>query len=76
MQDEQSPARTPREQFEVDRRRAAFFAFLPTTAIGIIAFDTWVSPWFGIPGGLLLGGVGYVVTYAYETIMWRKEHGS
>lgn len=66
---------TLREQFEVERRRAAFFAFLPTTGIGIIVADTWVSPWLGVPGGLLLGGVGYAVTYAYETIMWRREHG-
>lgn len=75
MAAEQIPNRSLREEFEVQRRRAAFFSFLPTTAIGIIAFDTWVSPWFGVPGGLLLGGIGYVATYAYETIMWRREHG-
>lgn len=75
MAAEQIPNRSLREEFEVQRRRVAFFSFLPTTAIGIIAFDTWVSPWFGVPGGLLLGGIGYVATYAYETIMWRREHG-
>ncbi len=75
MGDEQ-PAKSPlREQFETERRRAAFFAFLPMTGVGIIAFDTWVSPWLGVPGGLLIGGVGYVSVYVYETVMWRKEHG-
>jgi hypothetical protein len=76
MDAEQSSAYSPRQQFEVERRRAAFFAFLPATGIGIIAFDTWVSPWFGVPGGLLIGGLGYVAVYAYESIMWRREHGA
>jgi hypothetical protein len=69
-----SAPQSHRERFETERRRAAFFAFLPATGIGIIAFDTWVSPWFGVPGGLLVGGVGYATVYLYETIMWRKEH--
>lgn len=65
-----------RERFEVERRRSAFLAFLPATGIGIIASDTWVSPWLGIPGGLLIGGAGYALVYLYETLMWRREHGS
>jgi len=65
-----------RERFETERRRAAFLGFLPMTGIGIIAFDTWVSPWMGVPGGLLVGSAGYAIIYVYETLMWRKEHGS
>ncbi len=65
-----------RERFETERRRAAFLGFLPMTGVGIIAFDTWVSPWMGVPGGLLLGGAGYAIIYCYETLMWRREHGS
>lgn len=69
-------AKSPlRQQFESERRRAAFFAFLPATGVGIIAADTWVSPWLGVPGGLLLGALGYATVYAYETIMWRHNHG-
>lgn len=64
-----------REQFEVGRRREAFFSFLAGTGIGIIAFDTWVSPWAGVPGGLMAGGLAYGVVYAYETLMWRRHHG-
>jgi hypothetical protein len=64
-----------RERFETERRRAAFLGFLPATGIGIIAFDTWVSPWMGVPGGLLVGAAGYAAIYAYETLMWRREHG-
>lgn len=65
-----------RERFEVERRRAAFIGFLPMTGIGIIAFDTWVSPWTGVPGGLLVGVVGYGLIFGYESLMWRREHGS
>jgi len=64
-----------RQQFESERRRAAFFAFLPATGAGIIASDTWISPWFGVPGGLLVGGLAYLLVYGYETMMWRREHG-
>jgi hypothetical protein len=72
-----SPRRHPlREEFEVARRREAFFGFLAGTGIGIIAADTWVSHWLGVPGGLLVGGVAYGSIYAYETMMWRKHHGS
>lgn len=44
--------------------------------IGVIATDTWVSPWLGIPGGLLAGGFAYAVIFTYETLMWRREHGA
>ncbi|MBA4181624.1 MAG: hypothetical protein C0506_13620 [Anaerolinea sp.] len=64
-----------REQFEAERRRAAFLSFLAGSGIGIIAADTWVSHWLGIPGGLAIGGFAYGVVYAYETLMWRKHHG-
>jgi hypothetical protein len=69
-------AKSPlRERFEVERRRAAFLGFLPATGAGIIASDTWVSPWAGVPGGLLIGGIAYALVYGYETIMWRRHHG-
>ncbi len=64
-----------REQFEVERRRSAFISFLAGTGIGIIATDTWVSPWLGVPGGLLIGGVAYSIVFGYETVMWRRHHG-
>ncbi len=64
-----------RERFESERRRAAFMAFLPAAAAGIIASDTWVSPWVGVPGGLLLGGFAYGLVWAYESWMWRRNHG-
>ena len=61
--------------FETERRRASFFSFLAGTGIGIIAFDTWVSKWLGVPGGLLIGGAAYGITYLYETFMWRRRDG-
>lgn len=64
-----------RERFEIERRRAAFLSFLPAAGIGIIASDTWVAPWAGVPGGLLLGSGAYVLVWVYETVMWRKNHG-
>ncbi len=64
-----------REQFEAGRRREAFFSFLAGTGIGIISFDTWVSPWTGIPGGLAVGGLAYALVFGYETLMWRRNHG-
>lgn len=71
-----APAKSPlRRQFESERRRSAFLAFLPATGVGIIAADTWVSPWLGVPGGLLVGAFGYALVYTYETIMWRRDHG-
>lgn len=62
-------------RFEEERRRAAFLAFLPAMGIGIIATDTWLAPWLGIPGGLLAGALGYAAVYGYETWMWRRHHG-
>lgn len=68
--------KTPlRERFEKERRRAAFLAFLPAMGIGIIAADTWVTAWAGVPGGLILGGFAYALVYLYETAMWRRHHG-
>lgn len=64
-----------RQQFEAGRRREAFFAFLAGAGTGIIASDTWVSPWAGVPGGLAVGGVAYLVVYGYETFQWRRHHG-
>lgn len=64
-----------RERFEAERRRAAFLSFLAGTGIGIIAADTWVSPWLGVPGGLAVGAVAYGSVWAYETLMWRRENG-
>jgi hypothetical protein len=69
-------AKSPlRETFETGRRREAFFAFLAGTGIGIIATDTWVSHWLGVPGGLLIGGFAYGTVFGYETLMWRRHHG-
>lgn len=64
-----------RQDFEVQRRRASFMGFLTGTGIGIIATDTWISPLLGIPGGILVGAAAYVTIYAYETSMWRRNHG-
>lgn len=64
-----------REQFETERRRAAFLSFLAGTGIGIIVADTWVSHWLGVPGGLAVGGVAYGIIWTYETLMWRRENG-
>lgn len=64
-----------RQEFEEERRRAAFFSFLAGAGTGIIAADTWVSPFLGVPGGVLLGAVAYAVTYLYETLAWRRHHG-
>jgi hypothetical protein len=64
-----------RQEFEVARRREAFFTFLAAAMTGIIVSDTWVSHWLGVPGGLLIGGIGYGMVYGYETLMWRRHHG-
>ncbi|GIW16794.1 MAG: hypothetical protein KatS3mg063_2647 [Tepidiforma sp.] len=64
-----------RERFETERRRTAFLSFLAGAGIGIIVFDTWVSHWLGIPGGLAVGALAYGVTYGYDTLMWRRRHG-
>lgn len=64
-----------RLRFEEERRRSAFMAFLPAAGTGIIAADTWLSHWFGVPGGLLAGAVAYVLVWSYESYMWRRENG-
>ena len=64
-----------RDRFEMERRRAAFLSFLAGTGIGIIAADTWVSHWLGVPGGLAIGGLAYGIVWAYETLMWRRVNG-
>jgi hypothetical protein len=64
-----------RIQFEVERRREAFFSFLAGAGIGIIVVDTWVNHWFGVPGGLAVGGAAYALIYGYETLMWRRHNG-
>lgn len=64
-----------RQRFETERRRAAFLAFLPATGAGIIASDTWIAPWMGIPGGVFAGAAAYAAIYTYETLMWRRHHG-
>jgi hypothetical protein len=63
-----------RERFESERRRSAFLSFLPAAGIGIIASDTFVAPWAGVPGGLLMGAFAYGLVWVYETLMWRKHH--
>lgn len=71
-----TPQKHPlRERFETERRQAAFFSFLAGSGIGIIAADTWISHWLGVPGGLAIGGVAYGLVYLYETAMWRRHHG-
>ncbi len=65
-----------RQRFETERRRSAFLSFLPAAGIGIIASDTWLSPWAGVPGGLLAGGFAYALVWVYESFMWRRHHGS
>ncbi len=64
-----------RERFEIERRRSSFLSALPGIGVGIIVTDTWISHWFGAIGGLVGGGVAYAAVYAYETVMWRREHG-
>ncbi len=63
-----------RQQFEVERRRAAFLSFLAGSGIGIIATDTWVSHWFGVAGGLAVGTLAYGAVYLYETWMWGRTN--
>ncbi len=64
-----------RERFEAERRRSAFLSFLLGAGTGIIVTDTWLSHWFGAVGGLVGGGATYALVYAYETLMWRRNHG-
>lgn len=71
-----APAKHPvRERFELERKREAFFSFLAGAGVGIIATDTWVNPWLGVPGGFAIGGLAYATTYLYETWMWRRRYG-
>jgi hypothetical protein len=64
-----------REQFESERRRAAFVAFLPAAMTGIIVADTWISHWLGILGGVVAGLAAYGLVYAYESLMWQRHNG-
>ncbi len=64
-----------RERFEAERRRSAFLGFLPAMGAGVIAADTWLSPLAGVPGGLATGGFAWATIWAYESYMWRKQHG-
>ena len=69
-------AKSPlRQQFEHERRRAAFLTGMAGMGIGVIVADTWVSPLAGIPGGLGAGALAYAIVWAYETFMWRKHNG-
>ncbi len=63
-----------RQHFETERRRAAIRGFLYGTAIGIIVANTWISPLFGIPGGIVFGVAAYGAIYGYETLMWRRDN--
>lgn len=65
-----------RSHFEYERNRSAFLSFLAGAGIGIIATDTWVAHWAGVPGGLLIGLVAAGIVFSYETLMWRRQHGS
>ena len=69
------PRNPLRDQFEIERRRAAFFSFLAGAGIGIIVTDTWLSHWFGVAGGFVMGGAAYGIVYGYESLMWRRHHG-
>jgi hypothetical protein len=70
-------AKSPlRQQFEAERRRSAFFSFLLGAATGIIVTDTWLSPYFGVAGGVAAGAVAYGLVFLYETVMWRRHHGN
>lgn len=65
-----------RQRFEQERRRSAFFSALFAGGAGIIATDTWFAHWAGVPGGLAAGFAAYGLVYAYETVMWRRHHGT
>lgn len=64
-----------RERFEIERRRASFFAFLAGAGSGIIISDMWISPWLGVVGGVALGLLAYGSVFAFESLMWRKHRG-
>lgn len=50
-------------------------SFLLGAGTGIIVTDTWLSHWFGAVGGIVGGGAAYGLVYAYETLMWSRNHG-
>lgn len=64
-----------RVQFEAERRRAAFLAFLAGAGSGIIITDTWISHLLGVVGGIGAGTAAYGAVFGYETLMWRRKHG-
>ena len=70
-----SPKSPLRERFEAERRRSAFLSFLLGAGTGIIVTDTWLSHWFGAVGGIVGGGAAYGLVYAYESLMWSRNHG-
>ena len=63
-----------RQRFEEERRRSAFLSALFAGGAGIIATDTWLAHWAGALGGLAAGIAAYGLVYAYETLMWRRQH--
>ncbi|HCV00642.1 MAG TPA: hypothetical protein DGL25_05520 [Dehalococcoidia bacterium] len=64
-----------RVRFERERRRAAFYSALAGGIAGIIIADMWVAPELGVVGGFLGGIFAYATIFAYETVMWRRNHG-
>ena len=67
---------TLRERFVTGRRRSAFFSALAGGGVGIIAADMWIAPQLGVAGGVAGGLLAYGMVFAYETLMWRRNHGA
>ncbi len=67
---------TLRERFASGRRRSAFYASLAGGGAGIIATGMWISTQLGIAGGIVGGLLAYGIVFGYETLMWRRHHGS
>lgn len=65
-----------RERFVGERRRSAFFAALAGGGAGIIAAGMWIAPQLGVAGGIVGGLLAYATVFAYETLMWRREHAA
>ena len=65
-----------RERFASERRRSAFFAALAGGGAGIIAADMWIASQLGVAGGIVGGLLAYGIVFAYETLMWRRNHGA
>ena len=65
-----------RERFVSERRRSAFFAALAGGGAGVIAADMWIAPLLGVAGGIVGGLFAYAIVFAYETLMWRRNHGA